>query len=415
MTSPIINYLSGSISAHPNDALRTETATPSTFIKRVSPPNDSISPQDALSLSYRVVTDHPIGTGAVKTVYLARMEEDRGESHSDEDSTDKDTKFNTPTKSSSGRRLSDAGSPLALVCTSIQPGFNSLKQAFMALHEFEILKELQAIPGIIGLECSSPRTLYQGGTSQMLVLMEMCDQGNLREWANGKTLLKRLKILQQVAKTLEVMHSKYQIVHGDIKPENIGIKTNEEGLSESRLLDFGCADRVCDMPSFGKGPIYQDTKGTPAYNAPACLHPEKKDSFQKDIFSFAATIYEVVADTIIPARLANDVLALHSSSGKIHAYMNRSKPNDFFHLANSIKDHQFETNRLGSLLKKMLIHHHFISMKHVVIALNRIVSEQELLETRAKERLEKALSKKGKAKTFERRGNINHQDRTQKF
>lgn len=71
--------------------------------------------------------------------------------------------------------------------------------------------------------------------------------GNLR-------LLK--KIIIEVAKALQLL-SESQIVHSDLKTENILIKHDEQDISEVKLIDYGS--------SFAFSQIHQFSMATPEY------------------------------------------------------------------------------------------------------------------------------------------------------
>ena len=87
-------------------------------------------------------------------------------------------------------------------------------------------------------------------------------------------------IAYQVLKGLEVLHS-LNIIHADLKPENIGI--SKKGVF--KLIDFGA--------SFIKGsPNSDHTRGTLNYISPEVLLRKGSDC-STDIWSLGVTIYEL--------------------------------------------------------------------------------------------------------------------------
>eukprot|EP00434_Breviolum_minutum_P021503 symbB.v1.2.018975.t2/scaffold1534.1/size113260/5 len=76
-------------------------------------------------------------------------------------------------------------------------------------------------------------------------------------------------VFKQLADGVEHMH-RHQIIHRDLKLENILIHSKEElddcKLYEVKITDFGSSS-ICSGKSFAKGPV-----GTPPYMAPELLH-----------------------------------------------------------------------------------------------------------------------------------------------
>ncbi len=107
----------------------------------------------------------------------------------------------------------------------------------------------------------------------------------------GQTLRQRLReplpvpraveIAEEILTGLAVVHAR-QVVHGDIKPENI-IIGEEDG--RVRLLDFGLA-RTTALVN-GRG-------GTPPYMAPEMLLDEGCADFRADVFAVGVVLYEML-------------------------------------------------------------------------------------------------------------------------
>ncbi len=92
------------------------------------------------------------------------------------------------------------------------------------------------------------------------------------------------RIALAVADALEHAWSKFQLIHGDVKPANIMIPADG---GEIKLADFGLASIG------GKSEIAQ---GTPLYAAPELICPEIGErDFRADIYSLGIMLYELAA------------------------------------------------------------------------------------------------------------------------
>jgi serine/threonine protein kinase len=90
------------------------------------------------------------------------------------------------------------------------------------------------------------------------------------------------RLLRNALKALEYVHSK-NIVHGDLKPENMIVRSGTQSVV---LIDFGLA---C------KPPCEPETAGTPDYMAPEQLDPQNMPrSKAADVFSLAASFFYLV-------------------------------------------------------------------------------------------------------------------------
>ncbi|MCS6852014.1 MAG: serine/threonine protein kinase [Gemmataceae bacterium] len=118
---------------------------------------------------------------------------------------------------------------------------------------------------------------------------------------------KAQEIFKQVATALAYMHG-LKWVHRDVKPDNILV--NDEG--QVKLIDFAIAKKI-EKPGFFAQLFGQKEKpqGTRSYMSPEQIRGESVDG-RADIYSFAATAYEVVTGRP-PFRgaTAQDLLAKH--------------------------------------------------------------------------------------------------------
>ena len=118
----------------------------------------------------------------------------------------------------------------------------------------------------------------------LVLVLELCTQGNLFRFINGSVRLPRDKVKQiffQVCLGLREIHSR-GIVLRDIKPENVLIDSNDR----VKLCDFGWA---C---SIDEDPYNRARAGTLAYMAPETLQalPQKTPS---DVWALGIFLYEI--------------------------------------------------------------------------------------------------------------------------
>ena len=119
------------------------------------------------------------------------------------------------------------------------------------------------------------------------------DNDLTQEYGFG-SLSKKCDILLQASRAVAYLHRfKPPIVHGDIKPSNVMLGSNE-------------VVKVCD---FGLSKLKQTTlltlsttaavAGTPLYLAPEQLFHGKTSSIQSDVYAFGATAHEVILECLL--------------------------------------------------------------------------------------------------------------------
>ena len=124
------------------------------------------------------------------------------------------------------------------------------------------------------------------------------------ELANGPTLRKLMtdpmpaarvsQLVQAILRGLEHAHEA-QLIHRDLKPDNVIVETGHDGAEIPRIVDFGIA--VVRDGDDGPGSKLTGTGvivGTPLYMAPEHAKGEPIDH-RIDLFSLGVMVYEMLA------------------------------------------------------------------------------------------------------------------------
>lgn len=99
-------------------------------------------------------------------------------------------------------------------------------------------------------------------------------------------------IIKQVCRGLRVAHdANPPIIHRDIKPQNILVGYEAEGL-RVRLSDFGLAKEVNPLS------LFASAAGTLAFKPPEVFGPHKNDSRAADVFAVGVTMYLLLTDEL---------------------------------------------------------------------------------------------------------------------
>ena len=159
-------------------------------------------------------------------------------------------------------------------------------------------------------------TIYETGVvgDDRYIAMELVEGSTLRVVAGqGLPLGRALAMARQIAEALAVAHAA-QIVHRDIKPDNVMVRP--DGYIE--LLDFGLARLRADAVRAGMtgvtGPVTEAGMilGTVAYMAPEQARGEAVNP-EADVFALGVLLYELVT--------GRHPFAAGSQMGTLHAVL----------------------------------------------------------------------------------------------
>jgi serine/threonine-protein kinase len=127
--------------------------------------------------------------------------------------------------------------------------------------------------------------------------MEHVPGGSLRKFwqSHGQALVPVatvLDLIRQVCRGIAVAHSERPpIIHRDIKPDNILVGYEAEGL-RARVSDFGLAKSVNPLT------LLATTAGTVSFKPPEAFLDKKSDSCASDVWAIGATLYMLLTDRL---------------------------------------------------------------------------------------------------------------------
>jgi hypothetical protein len=162
------------------------------------------------------------------------------------------------------------------------------------------------------------RVLGAGETEDRLpyVAMELVDGRSVREIIAEEAPLssgRAANLVQQLLRALGAAH-RAGIVHRDMKPDNIRVVVDEDGIERPKILDFGVAKFIAGDMGEVTGGLKTKTGvvlGTPKYMAPEQIRGEAIDG-RADVYSVGAMFHEMLCGK--PPFEANDVfgfVAMH--------------------------------------------------------------------------------------------------------
>jgi serine/threonine protein kinase len=156
------------------------------------------------------------------------------------------------------------------------------------LREIGVLRRLDH-PGIVRFCAAS------AGRDVAFCAMELVTGPRLSsvtgEFGTRKTFRRMLTLLRRVASTLAFLH-RGGVVHGDLTPSNVLLRTSDEPV----LIDFGLAVELPDVLRRNPSPAAarQNRRfGTLAYMAPEQIRGEPIDA-RADLYAFGCILYQAL-------------------------------------------------------------------------------------------------------------------------
>lgn len=150
-------------------------------------------------------------------------------------------------------------------------------------NDLEILRLLAPHPSIV--------QFVEFVESEGLIVMEWCRGGDLAEFiANeaerlpGHTQAFLHRVFLPISDALEFLHTRYHVVHDDVKPGNILLVDG----TRSKLCDFGLSYRLESPDARFE---VNDSQGTVGYLAPEMLRFGTA-SFAVDVWAFGCTMFQ---------------------------------------------------------------------------------------------------------------------------
>jgi serine/threonine protein kinase len=139
----------------------------------------------------------------------------------------------------------------------------------------------------------SPYTIkYYGSITyhgSPMVLMEYCDRGSIRDLIDYRNVCLTEKqasiVIHDLLSALQILHSKYHILHRDIKAANILLNSKQQ----IRITDFGVSREFSNKSKM----VTVSITGTPYWMAPEVINGTPY-SFPADIWSVGATAVELI-------------------------------------------------------------------------------------------------------------------------
>ena len=137
------------------------------------------------------------------------------------------------------------------------------------------------------------------------IAMQFIDGKTLSQISSEMTMDQKVKLMKDAAEGLHAAH-RLGLIHRDIKPGNIMVERRDDGSFRPYILDFGLVREIQSDAFTLTGTAIV---GTPGYMAPEQAWGEvQKLDRRVDIYSFGATLYELLSGT--PPFAANSTMEI---------------------------------------------------------------------------------------------------------
>eukprot|EP00924_Labyrinthula_sp_SR-Ha-C_P009176 snap_masked-scaffold_2-processed-gene-15.9-mRNA-1 protein AED:0.20 eAED:0.25 QI:0/-1/0/1/-1/1/1/0/696 len=165
-------------------------------------------------------------------------------------------------------------------------------------HFFESFEDYSTVPDSIGSSVQSllpldPNPDKSKPSSKIYIVMEALSGGNLCTYVKGRKYLQEreaLNIFVQILQGLNYLHTQAQVVHRDIKLENILFT----GSKRVKLADFGFSVFVETDPVTQVPKKLNSFCGTPSYMAPEIIKKKGYYPFPVDVWSLGVVFYAML-------------------------------------------------------------------------------------------------------------------------
>ena len=164
-----------------------------------------------------------------------------------------------------------------------------------ALRRFE--QEAEAAKNLTHVNLASVYNFGVGKQGAPFLVMDYLEGDNLATVIEKEGCIdvpRALDLFIQIAETVGHAHLK-GVIHRDIKPTNIIIERNSEGVEMAKLVDFGIAKVLPTEPGVTRGHTRTgEVFGSPPYMSPEQCLGNKLDA-GSDIYAFGCVMYETLA------------------------------------------------------------------------------------------------------------------------
>ena len=148
------------------------------------------------------------------------------------------------------------------------------------------IKEARSVAGLRHVNLTQIYAFGKDGDDALYLGLEYVDGktvGNILEEVETISISNALKVVDQVASGLSYAWTESEIVHRDIKPDNILV--GSEGVI--KLTDMGLARKAEELASI------QEVSGTPSYISPEQLL-KRPVNFRSDMYSLGIVLYQCI-------------------------------------------------------------------------------------------------------------------------
>ena len=162
--------------------------------------------------------------------------------------------------------------------------------------QLRLLREAKAVarlvdPGVVRVfDCG------QAASGEPYIVMELLEGGDLStrlEQTGSIQPIEAVCLLLPIVRALGTAHAA-NVVHRDVKPENVFIARSTRGEAQPKLLDFGIAK--VDQPANKHLTEAGATLGSPYYMSPEQARGEQVDG-RSDLWAICVVLYEAITGT----------------------------------------------------------------------------------------------------------------------